>query len=97
MLCDLAAALATAAPPLRDAARAVGLADQACRLTDRQAAEPLAVLGLALATAGRLEEAIWASEQALVLVEAAGQEPVAAQLRQRIDRYRRGEADEPAP
>ncbi len=97
MLCDLAAALATATPPLRDAARAVDLADQACRLTDRQAAEPLAVLGLALAAAGRLEEAIWASEQALVLVTAAGQEPVAAQLRQRIERYRLGEADEPAP
>ncbi len=87
---NLAWLLATAPDPaLREPAVAVRLASALAReLPDPNPLEPLAA---AYAAAGRLDEAVRSAEQALALARAEGEEALAAELKKRLVRFRRGE------
>jgi hypothetical protein len=49
-------------------------------------------MGAAYAAAGRFEDALRAARDGLTLATAAAQVPVAAQFRQRIEMYQRGQS-----
>lgn len=75
---------------LRDPPEAVRLAEMAAQATREQQADPLDALAAAYAAAGRFDEAVAYGEKATAL--AAGQPQRAADIRARVDRYRRREA-----
>jgi tetratricopeptide (TPR) repeat protein len=83
---SLAWILATAPDPsLRDAARAIRLAEQAAELTERRDASALDILAAAYAAAGQFDRAVEASDAAL------GMKPdavLAAAIRRRQELYR---------
>jgi superkiller protein 3 len=72
---------------LRDGAEAVRLATRAVELTAGQQPQVLDTLGMALAEAGRFDEAIVATRQAADLLEAIGQPEAAAAVRSRAALY----------
>ena len=75
-------------PALRDPARAVELADHACRLTKNADPNALHALATALAAAGRLEEAIATGERASRAAEASGRAALAREIDGEIAGYR---------
>lgn len=88
VLYRLARVLATDEDPsVRDGAEAVRLAIRAVDLTAGQQPQVLDTLGMALAAAGRFDEAIVAARQAADLLEAIGQPQAAAPVRARLALY----------
>lgn len=92
-LAMLAWLLATTAPPGGDnAARATALAQEACRLTQRQQPACLDVLAAAYAAAGRFHEAADTAQQALRLLAPPANTPSATRLAARLALYRQQRA-----
>ena len=90
---NLAWLLATLAPADGgDPARAVTLAERACKLTNNQAAEDLDTLAVAYAAAGRFSDAITAAQKAIGLARSAGQTQLAGEIETRLKLYRAGRA-----
>ena len=87
-LAGLAWIQATASDPeLRNAGEAVQLAERAAEATRHRDVTVLDALAAAYASAGRYEEAISVASMGLELAVSAGQTPVAAQFRQRLELY----------
>ncbi len=84
---------------VRDPGRGVALAERACRATDFADPESLFTLALAHESAGWPAAAARAAERALTLAEAAGQDELAARIRERLaaDRERQQGNEPPAP
>jgi tetratricopeptide (TPR) repeat protein len=72
----------------RDAAEAVRLGERAAELTAHSSAAALDVLGAALASAGRFEEAETHAQTALTLAITAGDVAAASRIRGRLELYR---------
>jgi Flp pilus assembly protein TadD len=86
---DLAWLLATSEDvAVRDPGGALVLALEAAQITGRRNPEVLDTLAAAYAAAGRFEEAARSQERALVLAEEMGRGDLAAELRDRLARYR---------
>ena len=75
-------------PVLRNGAWAVQLAEQANEARQGQRPKLLDVLAAALAEAGRFDDAVATAERAIAVAEKAGQEDLAAAIRQQRDLYR---------
>jgi tetratricopeptide (TPR) repeat protein len=75
---------------LRDAEEAVRLAERAADTTRRRDIGALDALAAAYASAGRYDDAIRVAQIGLDLATNAGQAPIAAQFRQRLELYRSG-------
>lgn len=87
-LAGLAWVRATASDPaFRNAEEAVRLAEQADAATGHRAVSVLDVLAAAYANAGRYEDAVAVVRTGLQIAVAAGQVPMAALFRQRLDLY----------
>ena len=94
---NLALLLATCADEeLRDAERAVRLAERACRSIDRPDSARLGILAAAYDAAGRFEDAVTTAEKALELAEASAVES-ADELRRQLRLYRNGLPYRPRP
>lgn len=94
----LARALASkpnAAP--EDVARALALAQQLCRMTGNREPHSLDALGMALAAAGRFDEAIAAAQQALDLARGMKPAQPANEIQQRLELYRAGQPYRESP
>ena len=88
---SLAWILASAADAkLRNPEEAVALAEYVCQATEFQSPEPIDTVAAAYAAAGRFNEAIKASIQAIQLADTNGQTGVARQLRKRLSLYQQG-------
>lgn len=74
-------------PAFRNAEEGVRLAEQADAATGHRTVSVLDVLAAAYASAGRYEDAVGVVRTALRIAVAAGQLPVAAQFRQRLELY----------
>jgi tetratricopeptide (TPR) repeat protein/thiol-disulfide isomerase/thioredoxin len=91
VLDDLAWLLATTRDPARrDAARAVQLAEQACRAETVPHPKRLDTLAAAYAAAGRFDDAVRTAEQALQLARRQQQTRLAEGIAQRLESYRAG-------
>jgi tetratricopeptide (TPR) repeat protein len=85
---SLAWLLAASAPAEGgDPARAVSLAEQGRRRAGHDSADGLDVLAMAYAAAGRFPEAVATARKAAGLAAAAGNAPLAEQIRQRLALY----------
>jgi tetratricopeptide (TPR) repeat protein len=85
---ELALILAThAESQVRDAGRAVELAERAVRLTRAERAAPLDALAAAYAEAQRFEEAVKTAQQAAALASAAGDTRLANDIKARLVDY----------
>ena len=92
-LAGLAWIRATASDPaLRDAVEGIRLAERADEATRHQDVTTLDALSAAYAAGGRFEEAIRVARTGLNLATIAGQVTIAAQFRQRIELYQKGQA-----
>ena len=81
-----------------DPARAVNLAERACKLTGNHVAMYLDTLGAAYAAAGRFEEAIASAQKAIDLARSAGQPQTVEEIQTRLQLYRSGNAlRQPSP
>jgi len=89
---NLAWLLATFDPPNGNPARAVALAERACRSTGNQVVPYLDTLAAAYAAAGRFNDAVATAQKAIDLARAAGQTQVIAQIESRLELYRHGRA-----
>jgi Flp pilus assembly protein TadD len=76
----------------RDGARAVTLAQQACRLTGFAEPQLVGTLAAAYAEAGRFPEAVAAAEQAKTLATAAHRPDLAQRNEELLQSYRQGKA-----
>ena len=86
---NLARALATHPDAqARRPAEAVALAERAAQLTDGGSPESLRTLALAYAASGRFDDAVGASERALVLARAGRDEALVGQLEADLARQR---------
>ena len=95
---QLARLLATAPQPARrNAAEAVRLAEQACRLTARKEPTYLDTLAAAYAGAGRPAEAVATAREAAALARAQGRPDLAAQIDSRLRLYESGRPLRPTP
>jgi arylsulfatase A-like enzyme/Tfp pilus assembly protein PilF len=95
-LVELARLLSTSGDPaVRDPRRAIEVAEQAVRWTDRRRAAPLHALAAAYAAAGRLDRAIQAAEQALELARGSGAASLAALIEDELDAWRARRAAPP--
>jgi tetratricopeptide (TPR) repeat protein len=91
-LAGLAWIRATASnPALRDAAEAIRLAERADAAGRHRDVTAIDALAAAYAAAGRYEDAVRVAKMGLELATAAGQAAVAAQFRQRVDLYQKGQ------
>jgi len=72
---------------VRNPVRGLQLAEEAVRLTSRQEATALDVLGLAYARNGRIDEAIGAAREAAAIARAAGSTPAVAGIESRLKAY----------
>ena len=88
-LAGLAWLLATDAD-LCNAEEAVSLAERACRETRNEAPDPLDSLAAAYAAMGRFDDAVRAADAALGLASAAGNKPLADDIRKRLELYKAG-------
>ena len=77
---------------IRAPARAVDLAQRACRLSDFQQADILDTLAAAYAAAGRFDQAVETARDALNLVVPAQQQILATQIQHRLELYQQGKA-----
>ena len=84
---ELAWLLATRGGTPEDAARAVQLAERACRLNGDPQAVYLDTLAAAYAAAHRFTEAIATADKALALANAAGQSQLATEIQNRLKLY----------
>lgn len=75
----------------RDADQAVQLSDRAATITRHQDVSVLDALAAAYASAGRFDEAIAAARAGIALATTSGQQEVAAQFRQRLELYQKGQ------
>ena len=73
-----------------DPARAVTLAERACRLSGNQGAANFDTLAAAYAAAGRFNDAIAAGQKASELARSAGQMQLAGEIEARLQLYRDG-------
>jgi tetratricopeptide (TPR) repeat protein/thiol-disulfide isomerase/thioredoxin len=73
---------------LRDAERAVALAEQACRATRQAVPEILLTYGAALAASARFDEAIAAAESAAAIAERRNARSLLVRAQSQLDRYR---------
>ena len=86
---DLAWLLATTQRvELRNAARAVVLAEHACQVTGRRRPDMLDTLAAAYAGTGRFAEAVRTAESAIQLARATGHEALVQEVAQRLRLYR---------
>jgi tetratricopeptide (TPR) repeat protein len=91
-LAALAWIRATAADPiLRDAQEAISFAERADAETRHRSASVLDALAAAYASAGRYADAIAVMRTAIEIAIAAGQIPIAAQFRERLELYQSGQ------
>jgi tetratricopeptide (TPR) repeat protein len=91
-LAGLAWIRATAGDPsLQNGDESVRLAERAALLTDNRDLVALDALGAAYASAGRFADAVRIARMGLELSAAAGQTAVAAQFRQRLELYQKGQ------
>jgi len=91
-LAGLAWIRATAADPAhRDAAEAVRLAERADRARSHRDVTAIDALAAAYASAGRYDDAVRVARLGLDLATASGQSAAAAQFRQRVDLYQKGQ------
>jgi len=74
----------------QNAAEAVRLAEQACRISGCKESGELDTLAATYANAGRFEEAIKTGEAAFSIAKAAGENDLANSIRARIDLYKKG-------
>ena len=89
---DLAWILATQDDPaIRNVPEAIRLAKRACELTWNREPRLLATLGVAQSEAGQFSEAIRVTEQAVALDTAEHADQTVAELRQRLELYRKGQ------
>lgn len=87
-LAETARLLATAQDPaVRNPVRAVVLAEQACRLTDRREIAPLRVLAMAYAARRRPAQAVQTAEQALDLARKSGSAEQIAEIQKELEGY----------
>ena len=90
---DLAWLWATASEArFRNGAKAVPLAEKACRLTDYKLPLLVGTLAAAYAEAGRFDEATKTAEQAIALADAHGNKTLAAKNRQLLELYQAHQA-----
>jgi protein O-mannosyl-transferase len=75
-----------------NAARAVALAERACKLTGNRAAVSLDTLAAAYAAAGRFDAAVVAAQKALELARTASRAKLAQEIEGRLELYRSGRA-----
>ncbi|MEO5894296.1 MAG: tetratricopeptide repeat protein [Vicinamibacterales bacterium] len=88
VILQLASVLADSREPsVRNPPRALQLAEEAVRLTSRQEATALDVLGLAYARNGRIDDAISAARDALSVAQGAGNAPAIAAIESRLQAY----------
>jgi tetratricopeptide (TPR) repeat protein len=71
-----------------DPARAVVLAERACRLTENRVATYLDTLAAAYATAGRFDDAVGTAEKAIQLADSTAQTQLASNIEMRLELYR---------
>jgi tetratricopeptide (TPR) repeat protein len=74
----------------QNAAEAVRLAEQACRISGCKESGELDTLAAAYANTGRFEEAVKTGEEAFSIAKAAGENDFADSIRARIDLYKKG-------
>jgi len=79
-------------PAWHDPQKAISLAEKACELTGRRAADPLKVLAAAYAAGGRNRDAVRAADDALRIARAAGDEAFARLIEQDRAAYERAAA-----
>jgi tetratricopeptide (TPR) repeat protein len=95
---SLAWVLATLGPDKGgDPARAVALAEQACKLTEHRIPGNVDTLATAYAAAGRFNDAVAEEQKALELARAAGQSQLAGEIEARLQLYRDGHTYNQAP
>lgn len=75
-------------PKLRDASKAIELAERAAKLTNYQNAEILDTLAAAYASAGQFDRAVATAQTAVTLASAAENNELATQVRERLQLYR---------
>ncbi len=75
-------------PRLRNGAKAVRLAEQACALTDRKVVGYLGTLAAAYAESRRFDEAVATAQEALALARAADQTTIVDEIQSRVALYR---------
>jgi len=75
----------------RDADQALQLSERAATLTRHQDVSVLDALAAAYATAGRFDEAVATARAGIELATASGQPAIAAQFRQRLELYQKGQ------
>jgi tetratricopeptide (TPR) repeat protein len=75
---------------VRDGKRATALAEQAVKLSGHREPNALDTLAAACAEAGRFRDAIRAAEEGIALAQRQGDKTKAAELRGRLELYRRG-------
>jgi len=91
VLNNMAWVLATAGEVTKgDIARAIELAQRACKITRNKEADPLDTLSVAYAAAGRFAEAAATAEKALKEAKEAGREDLAGEIKKRLDSYKAG-------
>ncbi len=79
-------------PQVRDAARAIELAERAAALTDYRDAAILDALAASYASAGQFDRAVEMARRGLRLPSAAEADPLAREIRSRMELYRQGKA-----
>ena len=75
---------------VRDATKAVWLAERLCAVAGNQQAGALDVLAAAYAEAGRFNDAVGAAQKAIELATAAGQQDLARRIQERLKLYQSG-------
>jgi protein O-mannosyl-transferase len=88
---NLAWLLATRAEvSAEDANKAIGFAEDACKLTEYKEPTLLDTLAVAYAAVGRFDDAVNKASQAIEIAKANGQKDLALEIQNRLDLYRTG-------
>ena len=73
-----------------DANKAVGFAEDACKLTEYKKPEFLDTLAVTYAAVGRFDDAVNKASQAIEIAKAHGQKDLALKIQNRLELYRTG-------